>query len=403
MSTTTIKAPSPVKVAMDPNTQKLVQNLNAGWANYISGLMGLDKGSFQLAQGTLGLQTSDDSGLFLMQDAVPALSSIGYYDSSSMKKRSGAYGMLINAALLAESNVQSFITAMGSYYNDWCNYKKATPPTAGQTPMAYFKQYELQSVMGPNPQAEAAYNDLLNSPLGAAQANYTNLQYQEQFTQGVTQFYLPIYSGTAAGAKLAIANGGSLKNILFDSSNSDTSSNSFFANGSASGFYSIFSGDASVDFSSLNTKAASSQFTITGYINSFATLSCGAGGWYTSAEVSRAFNAPNDFTVWNNLSSAGTWDSFFGQPNGSLARYVSQLILVSDYQLTVTSKATYSQEDYQQIKTHASFGIWPFFSASGGSTQTSDVNHNSDSTISVVHTLPKGLIQIWGANVLPQS
>ena len=403
MSTLTVNAPSPAKIAMDPNTQQLVQNLNAGWANYISAQMTLAKGSFQLAQGTLGLQTSDDSGLFLMQDAVPALSSVGYYDSSSMKKRSGAYGMLINAALLAESNVQSFISAMGAYYNDWCNYKKSTPPKTGQTPMDYFKQYELQSVMGPNPQAESAYNDLLNSPLGTAQANYTDKQYQEQFTQGMQQFYLPVYSGTAAGAALAIATGSSLPNINFDSSNSDTSSNSFFANGSASGFYSIFSGDASVDFSSLNTKAASSQFTITGYINSYATLSCGAGGWYTSGEVSRAFNAPNDFTIWNKLASAGTWDSFFGQPNGSLARYVSQLILVSDYKLTVTSKATYSQEDYQKIQTHASFGIWPFFSASGGSTQTSDVTQNSDSTISVTHTLPKGLIQIWGANVLPQS
>ncbi|MGZ3812807.1 MAG: hypothetical protein ACXVB0_00135 [Mucilaginibacter sp.] len=389
---------------MDSNTQKIVQDLNAGWSNYISNQMKLDKNSFQLAQGTLGLQTSDDSGIFLMQDAVPAASSIGYYDSSSMNKRSDAYGMLINSALLPETSIQSFIKAMGSYYNDYINYKKSTPMKAGQTPMDYFKQYENQSIMGPNLAAESALSNLYNSPLGAAQTSFANPSFREQFTEGVQQFTLPVYTGTAAGALSAIqSSGASLTNINFDSSTADSSTSTFFAHGSASGFYEIFSASASVDFSSLNAKAASSSFTITGYINSYATLSCGAGGWYNSAEVKRAIGAPNDFTVWDSTSSAGTWDSFFGQPDGSLARYVSQLILVSDYKLTVTSNATYSQEDYQQIKTHADIGFWPFFSASVDTTQTTDITQNSDSTISATQTLPKGKIQIWGVTVLPQK
>jgi hypothetical protein len=180
----------------------------------------------------------------------------------------------------------------------------------------------------------------------------------------------------------------------------DTSYSGLFVSASAQASYWIFSAAASASFNQQNSKAASSGFTIKGNIK-YATLSSGPGGWYNSGEVKRAFNAKSDATIWDPQASAGNWDSFFGQPNGSLARSVSQLVLVTDYSITTTSKASYSQSDFQQIKTQASFGVWPFFSASGGSTQTNSYTLNSDSTLSVTQTLGKGLIQIWGVNVQP--
>jgi hypothetical protein len=78
-------------------------------------------------------------------------------------------------------------------------------------------------------------------------------------------------------------------------------------------------------------------------------------------------------------------------------------MLISDYELTVTSYASYSQEDYQQIKTQASFGVWPFFSGSASATHTTDYTLNSNGSLSITHKLPRGSIQIWGVTVLPQN
>jgi hypothetical protein len=391
---------------MDPNTQKLVQDLAAGWTNFLSQQMSLDKDTFQLAQGTLGLQTADNSGLFLMEDAVPALSVVGYYDASTMKKRSDAYGNLLNA-LLSEANPQALRNALGNYYSEWITWKKTNAPQSGESYLAWFKRWEMQSDIdaGAGTRAESAVISTQNSALIKAQTNYYNLtQFQQQFSPaGQPQFSLYVYSGTTDGALKAINDGQSLNNINFDSARMESSVSHTFVEGSASGFYSIFSGGASGSFEQLNTKAANQRFTITGRLGSFATLSVAPGGWYGSGEVSRALNGKGDNTIWDSGASAGDWNSFFGQPNGSLARYISQLVLVSDYELTVTSYASYSQQDFQQIKTQASFGVWPFFSGSASATHTTDYNLNSNGTLSITHKLPKGSIQIWGANILSQS
>jgi len=364
--------------------------------------MKLNRKTFQLAQGTLGLQTTDSSGLFLMADAVPPSTTVGYYDSSTMNRRSSAYLMLLSA-LLPETNPQALSSALGDMYSAWITWKAANPPTQGETYLDYFQRWSMQSAIDPGraARAEAAIASALNAPLNKAYAAYTNPANQQSFVDSAGKAYnLYIYTATINNAQAAVNTGGSV-NISFDSSRMDSSTSSVFAHGAASGFYDIFSGGAGVSFSQQNAKAAGSQLVITGKIGSFATLSSGPGGWYASDEVSRAFNGKGNAQIWDPQASSGNWDAFFGQPDGSLARYVSQIVLVSDYSITVTSKATYSQSDFQQIKTSARFGVWPFFSASATSTQTTTYKHNSDSSLSVTQSLGKGLIQIWGANIQP--
>ena len=384
------------------NTAQVVQQLSAGWRNYVCDAMKLDRNTFQLAQGTLGLQTTDSSGLFLMEDAVPPSSSVAYYDSSTMNKRSSGY-LLLLSALLPETNPNALATALGDMYANWIAWKTSNPPQSGETYLAYFQRWEMQSPIDPGrgARAEAAITQAQNAPLNKAYAAYTNPANQQSFVSGAGQTYqLYIYTATADNAKAAINTGGSVS-IDFDSSSMDTSTSSVFAQGSASGFYSIFSGGAGVSFSQQDSKASSAQFTVKGKIGSFATLSCGPGLWYSSDEVSRAYNGKGNANIWDPQASSGNWDSFFAQPAGSLARKVTQIVLVSNYDITVTSKATYSQSDFQQIQTRASFGIWPFFSASASSTQTTTYNYNSDSSISVRQTLGQGLIQIWGVTIQP--
>jgi len=383
------------------DTAATVQELNQGWRNYVCDAMKLNRDTFQLAQGSLGLQTTDGAGLFLMADAVPPATSVGYYDATSMNKRSSNYLGLLNA-LLPETSALGLQTALGDGYASWITWKTANPAQAGETQLTYFQRFEMSSNLDPGTLArgEAAISAALNSPLNRAWAAYNNPTYQTTFSTSTGGTYtLPTYTTTINNAISQINQGGSLT-IDFDSSSMDTSSSSTFIEGAADGHFDIFSGGASASFSKQSNMAAASKFTITGTINRYATLPSSAGSWYSSDEVIRAFNAKNDMSIWNPGASAGGWDNFFGK-TGGLARYVSQLVLVSDYSITVKSHAQYSQDDFKQIQAQASGGIWPFFSASGSSTQTTSSVLNNDSTLSVTQTLQKGLIQIWGVTVQP--
>lgn len=399
MDTRTTEAPQ-------SDTDQIVQDLNAKWRNYICDAMGLDRDTFQLAQGSLGLQTSDNSGLFLMADAVPASSAVGRYDAGSINSRSAAYSMLLGA-LLTEVGSGAFRAALGNYYSDWYDWSQANKPAKGDTQSSRVAQWGLEKSIDPDviTNAQAALDQAANSALVKARNRmWRDAQnYQQVFNlPGQKPMSLFVYSATTDGAIKAINEGASLT-LDFTSTTADKNVSDTFAEGAASGFYSIFSGDAGASFAKLDTKAATSELTISGRIGKFATLSVGPGGWYDAAQVNRAIKAPNDNTVWDPSARSGTYDSFFGQPDGALARYVSQLVLVSDYEITVTSSATYSSEDFQQIKTQASFGIWPFFSASASATHTTDVTLDKNNHLVTTFKLNKGLIQIWGVNVQDQK
>lgn len=389
----------------DSDTAATVEALNAKWRNYLNQALNLDPDTFQLAQGCLGLQTSDNMGLFLMADAVPPDSAVGFYDANSMKRRSSAYGMLLGA-LLPETGAAVLQTALGNYYTPWIQWSATNPVVAGDTVQSRLDRFGMAQAVDPGTiaRAKTAALQAANSALYLALNAFADPSQQQSFSRpgqaAPTKLY--IYSNTVDVATMAINNGSSVA-LNFDSDTASSSVSHTFAQGAASGFYSIFSGGVSGTFDQLNSKAASSGFTITGNIGKFATVPVGAMGWYSSAEVSRAFNGPNDNSIWDPSSSAGTFDSFFGQPDGSLARYVSELILVSDYTITVTSKATYSQEDAQTITTKAEGGIWPFFSVSASATHSTSVKLNSNSQLETTFTLNKGLIQIWGVNVQEQD
>jgi hypothetical protein len=388
-----------MSTAAGTDVQKSVTDLNAGWYNEVSKALNIQDPSFLLAQGTLGLQTTDSSGLFLMSDAVPPSASVAYFDAGGLKLRSQAYGMLLGA-LLPETGTD-LAAVLGDQYANWIAYRNAytwpSSPGAPTTQEQLFAQWANRS-LDPRlaSQAVNTYAQAANAPLNAALNALHAPGAQQQFVNSAGQPYaLYPYTATVAAAQAAIASGGSAS-ISFDSSTMDTALAHTTVEGSASGFYDIFSGGAGGSFDQLNQTAAGSEWSISGTINKFATLVTQAGSWFNSAELARAYNAEGDNTVWDPMANAGDWDSFFGQPDGSLARRISQLVLVSDYQITVTSHASYSSEDLTTIQTHASFGIWPFFSADASATHTSEISVNADGNLVVTHTLAKGLIQIWG-------
>lgn len=379
----------------DSSVQQQINNMNAGWRNEIATVLGMDKATFQLAQGTLGLQGSDSSGLFLMADAVPPESVVAYYDPSGKNARSSAYNQMLHAMLPSTSSGLS--AALGPMYAKWIIYRNADTSDLSQEDL--FKKWANRN-LDPNKLTAAltAFKAAASDPLNLALDAYINTAFQTQFVDDAGNTYsLRNYSCTITDATNAINTGASAA-IDFNSSTADTSSNGTTVSGSASGFYDIFSGGAGGSFTKLSQMAASSDFVIKGSIGKYATVPANAGGWYDGSMVSRAWNAKNNNTIWDPNSNMGNWDSFFSV-TGSLARRASQLLLVSGYDLTVTSTATYSESDFTQIKTEASFGVWPFFSASASATHTQTYTHNEDGTLSVRYQLNEGLIAIWGATI----
>ena len=380
----------------DSSVQQKINDMNAGWRNEIATVLGMDKKTFQLAQGTLGLQGSDSSGLFLMADAVPPESVVAYYDPSGKNARSTAYNQLLHAMLPSTSSGLS--AALGPMYAKWIIYRNAD--TSDLSQQALFEKWANRN-LDPNKITAAltAFKAAASDPLNLALDAYIDPAFQTQFVDDTNNAYsLRNYSCTITDATNAINTGGGPVTINFNSSTADSSSNGTTVSGSASGFYDIFSGGASGSFTQLSQKAASSDFVIKGTIDKHATVPANAGGWYDGSMVSRAWNGKNNNTIWDPNSNMGSWDSFFSV-TGSLARRASQLLLVSGYDLTVTSTATYSESDYTRIQTEASFGVWPFFSASASATHTQSYAHNEDGTLSVRYQLNQGLIAIWGATI----
>ena len=375
---------------------KNVNDLNAGWRNVVSDALTLDKDTFQLAQGTLGLQTDDSSGMFEMADGVPPYSAVGYYDASGKNKRSAAYNMLLHA--LVPSTAGGMRKALGPKYAKWEAYRQANIGTSKTQEQLFGEFADAYLDPGQKIAGQSVFAAAASDPLLQALTAYVNPSFKTAFVNSAgDNFSLPTYSGDISTAQSMINNSKSV-DIFFDSKSMNTSSSGTTVSGSVSGFVDIFSGSLGGSLTTLNTKAAASRFTVTGKIGQNATVPTTAGGWYVGSQLGRAYNAKDDFTIWDADANQGDWDSFFGQ-NGLLARRMSQLILVSDYSLTVTSEASYSQSDLTTIKAQAGFGIWPFFSARTEATHTQKATIDKDGFLSVTTTLAKGKIQIWGATV----
>src|SRR6185437_1471168 len=128
------------------DVQKTVTDLNAGWYNAVSSALNIQDPSFLLAQGTLGLQTTDSSGLFRMSDTVPPSAAVAYFDGGGMSLRSQAYGLLLGG-LLPETGT-GLAAVLGDQYANWITYRNnytwPTPPAASPTQQQIFAAWANQ-------------------------------------------------------------------------------------------------------------------------------------------------------------------------------------------------------------------------------------------------------------------
>lgn len=377
-----------------PPLEQAVTRLNAGWYNTVTSALNLDPSTFVLAQGGLGLQSSDGSGLSSMSDQVPPSAST--FVPGGGVTRSAAYGLLL-AALLPEGGQDALQQALGAMYAKWVSYRAANGGS-----LATFQSWATNNLdPGRAASCVTVYKQAAILPLNKALDAYTDPAGQQQFVRpDGTSYNLPAYSASNETALAAIQTAPSAQ-IQFDSNTADYTLHHATANGSANGSYKIFYGDTKVNFDQLNTKAASAGFTVDAQIGAFTTLGTNPVSWFSSAEYTRAYNAGPaiDHTVWRADVAAGGWPAFFGQPNGSLARHVASLVLVSDCRITITSRASYSQDDLLKIRANATFGVWPFFNVAGSVDLERQFQLSADNHLSVTLIVNKGDIQVLGVNV----
>ena len=222
--------------------------------------------------------------------------------------------------------------------------------------------------------------------------NYMDPKYWVDGNIAVDPIYAPPFADL-----MAQVNAGSSATVSFDSSTADSNISSSWAKSSGSAGVGFWGTKESSVSESLNKKASSSRITVDFTFEKYAYLAIRAGGWFTQGFFADQYRNPSKWT-----DGQPAWDQVFG-PKGSCQFLANQTLLVNGYTYIVTSQASYSQSDYEQIKTSKETNVWPFYTSSSDSQSTQSFVYNEDKSISTVVTCKPGSLQIFGMGVIPTA
>lgn len=378
---------------MSTPSEQAMQAKTASWYNFLTNALNLDPQTFQLVQASLPLGATSVP-LFQMADSVPPASVNFYFNNAQWNRFSSDYQQMLEALLDPTSNQLQQI--LGDQYAAWNTYKIAyyTKNPTSTTPVSqvFDTWANTLSTLDPNTisKAEAVLASQGISPLLTARQNFANQNY---YLQGQ-----PVYNQAIADIQAAIVRGESAT-INFDSSSSSSDVSHTWAEGGVGGLFDFFEGEGGAEYESINLKASAAEVTITGSISKFVVVPIGPGGWFTSGVFSNAYaNKDNNYT-WD-AASQTTWETCFGS-NGNMQRVIGGLVIIDGIDLTITSMANYTTDEYSKIKTEAEVGFWPFFFAETDTTVTHDVTQTATGALSVHIKSNVGNPKILGANVVP--
>lgn len=381
------------------SAQQAMETLTAQWYNALVTGLSLDRSTFQLFQGNGALGTTSET-LWNIFDVVPPASVSNYYNPSQANVFSSNYGAVINN--LVPQNSNSFQAHMGDYYARWLTYLGTSPkiPEKGGI-LALFEQWAA-----------------LHLPPNLAQQCITDYQ---QISQGAVpvavQMWLDAggagkqkaYNATVAdlSAQLVGTRGGQ---ATFDSSTQSSDVSDTWAKGSVGGWYDIFAGEASGQWDKFSATVATSHLQVEATFAHVLTFTAGPltkpsqdpilsqyTPWYWNPALNLALQH-DDNTVWQH--AAPTWDDTFG-PDGNLLRTTSSLVIVDGIDITVTSSASFSSAEQQEISAKAEVGFWPFFEASASGGWSNEIEFDDAGTMSMSSSSPQGNPQVLGAIVTP--
>lgn len=318
-------------------------NYNAGFYNSIVTALSLSPDNFQLTQGAFALPGGDPKSVIQLNrvlDSVPPVSVCNLFNPNSLNGLSGNIGNLLGYATTLEQNSFSYKQA-NNVYLDNSNWLAggSGKPVAGEN---------------------------------------------------------PVYGPTMAEILDGLQKNGSKANFSYDSATADTSLSNSWAKSSDYGGVGFWGKTTSSSNQQINAMAESSEVTVEMGLT-FTSLPVEPGGWYFEGYLVQMYQNPGFWVAGPN--NTNLWDTLFG-PKGSLQYVSNQVYVATDIDIWVTSKASYSAEQYSQIQSSSDTNVWPFYTSSSSSSTTTDYTQNADGSITAHIKSKPGAIQIIGFGVI---
>lgn len=363
-----------------------MQTLQDQWYNALVAGLTLDATRFQLAQPSAPLGNTSDV-LWAYFNNIPPLSLTAQFAASGGNRFYDDYRGVVSQ--LQSQGDGAFRRDLGDSYAQWQSYVAALNPlpTIEELP-ATFRQWAMIN----NPDiAQQGANDLaaaLNDPIYRAQIAVANTK---GFLNGV-----PVFSRTIADLRAAIPQG-QARTVDFSSKTASSDVSHTWAKAEVSGLYDFFSGSAGGGYDQLSKKATGAEVNVQASFHNVVGFEADPGPWYVSDALSSAYNT-SDNTLWRH--GTPSWQSTFG-PTGNMQRFSTSLVVVDGIDAVITSTASYSESEQQEITASASVGIWPFFSFGGEGGHTTATSFESDGSMTVTVSNPPGNPMVLGVNVEP--
>jgi len=349
----------------DKTTSNNLLLLGYKWRDYIADKCEIDKsvGNFQILSGNFGLPFSDSRDLFSIADMIPTNSPIGSYSSSSIR-RSISYGSLLFS--MAPQDGTLFSDMFGDRYIKWVKFRQNYYTNkVNNWSVSQQKLFEVWSKFHMCKESAqhsiALHEKTLTSPLNKAIIAFNKNVNQEHFSgNNKNKFSRYCYSGTINEAKNSLSNDVCINQVYFNSDFKEENNKYSFTKNPPVVDSNFFGVENTGLMSQLNSRAINSKITINGYISNIAELQTEPGAWYDESIEALAYYNPDDSSIWNKKYYAYNWSKYFEQPSGILSRYITSLLLISDFDLTVTINSNFTEVEFNQIKALSVNGIWPF-------------------------------------------
>lgn len=381
-------------------SNKAMETLTAQWYNAMVAGLGLDPQKFQLYQGPNSLVSTSQS-MWNMFNAVPPKAVNSFYlDPAQANNFAPNYNVVLSA--LRATSTSDFQTCMGDYYSKWQTYFNEHDPETwdpqGITNM--FNKWALKNAPG-KAGCVNALNKIFIDPINMAQAMFSAAKGSYAWNQ------------TIDGLNKALSSGAK-KTFTLDSKTGSSDLSHTWGGGTTSIFFDIFSFGGGASYDKLSESATSQGLNISAEFQKVTTFAAGPYAqkdsndpilseyepWYYSAALSRAYKT-KDNTVWDPQSPT-TWESMFGS-NGIFQRMSSALVVADGVKITMTSSASYSTSEQEEIRGAAKAGIWPFFTISGQGGSTTKVTFDDFGKFTATTEIALGNPQVLGILQSPFS
>jgi hypothetical protein len=368
-------------------------DLQNGFYNALSQGLGLPPGSpFQIVQPSPPLVPGPNQDLAVWNyfNLIPTASLTNYIQSGGNQFFSDYSGLL--SALTGAPN--TFQQDVGpACFAAWNAYANTLPLTVtlNMLPAIFQRWATLNGYISVANKGATDLAQMVLDPITAAQLAISPYS-------GTSPTNLPNWDAgySALTQLLAVAPS---RSFNFGSSSMNSSVSNTWCNGSQSAFFGLWSNSS--HSSSQSQTFAASGVNVTATFQHVTPFTAVPGAWYSSSAMADAFSHESG-PPWISGSSI-SWNNTFSSTTGNMARFASNIIVVSGTYIKVESAATFSQADQTAISNNSSAGMWPFYSSNSDSGTNTSTSFNNNGNMTVIITSTPGVPIVIGVDVVPVS